>query len=190
MIFSRPGSVNSPAPFLWIEPSTALSSAASTAFTAFSSTAARSAMCDASDAFVKVSLIGVGAAGAFATAFFATTFFAGAAFLAATFLAGAAAFLATFFAEVAMFLLPGVVVGYAKRATRALQGRILQALRRFVQYFYAEYTGFQQVLLHAAHSLPLSPLEKRGQVRCNALCATARFPAAELRGHRAQSTLS
>ncbi|WP_175693454.1 hypothetical protein [Burkholderia ambifaria] len=80
----------------------------------------------------------------------ATTFFAGAAFLAATFLvAGAAAFLATFFAEVAMFLLPGVVVGYTKRATRALQRRILQAPRRFVQYFYAFSRGFPQVLLRA-----------------------------------------
>ncbi|MCA8271361.1 hypothetical protein LGN17_02355 [Burkholderia sp. AU30280] len=80
----------------------------------------------------------------------ATTFFAGAAFLAATFLvAGAAAFLATFLAEVAMFLLPGVVVGYTKRATRALQRRILQAPRRFVQYFYAFSRGFPQVFLHA-----------------------------------------
>nr|WP_162498989.1 MULTISPECIES: hypothetical protein [Burkholderia] len=80
----------------------------------------------------------------------ATTFFAGAAFLAATFLAGAAAFLATFFAEVAMFLLPGVVVGYTKRATCELQRRILQAPRRFVQHFYALSAGFPQVLLRAA----------------------------------------
>jgi len=65
-----------------------------------------------------------------------------------------------------MFLLPGVVVGYAKRATRALQGRILQAQRRFVQHFYAEYTGFQQVLLHVADSVPLASREKREQVRC------------------------
>jgi hypothetical protein len=64
-----------------------------------------------------------------------------------------------------MFLLPGVVVGYVKRATRAPQGRILQAQRRFVQHFYAEYTGFQQVLLHAAASVPLSPRKKRRQVR-------------------------
>ncbi|WP_162487813.1 MULTISPECIES: hypothetical protein [Burkholderia] len=80
----------------------------------------------------------------------ATTFFAGAAFLAATFLAGAAAFLATFFAEVAMFLLPGVVVGYTKRTMCALQGRILQARRRFVEYFCAFSAGFLQVLLLAA----------------------------------------
>ncbi|ABX18281.1 acyltransferase family protein [Burkholderia multivorans ATCC 17616] len=45
-----------------------------------------------------------------------------------------------------------MVVGYTKHATRALQRRILQAPRRFVQYFYAFSRGFPQVLLRAADS--------------------------------------
>src|ERR1700761_9516019 len=109
-IFRRPDSVNSPAPFLWTAPRIVSSSAASTALAAFGSTAASSATCAASEAFVKVSWLGDGAPPDAFTATFlaATTFFAGT-FFAATFLVGTvAAFLATFFAEVGMFLLPVV----------------------------------------------------------------------------------
>src|ERR1700761_7593282 len=108
-IFRMPDSVNSPAPFLCTAPRIVSSSAARTALADFSSTEARSAMCAASEAFVKVSLIGDGAPDAFTATFLAATFFAGT-FFAATFLVAAgAAFLATFFAEVGMFLLPVVV---------------------------------------------------------------------------------
>ncbi|CAG9228593.1 hypothetical protein BGLA2_430047 [Burkholderia gladioli] len=40
----------------------------------------------------------------------------------------------------------------SKHTTCMLQGRILQAARRFVQHFYAESAGFRQVLLLAADS--------------------------------------
>src|SRR6185437_2000589 len=105
-IFSRPDSVNSPAPFLWTEPRIVSSSAASTALTDFGSTAERSARWVASEAFVKVSLIGDAAPDAFTATFLAAAFFAGTFFAAAFFTGAAAAFFATLFAEVDMFLLP------------------------------------------------------------------------------------
>src|ERR1700739_1582511 len=125
-IFRRPESVNSPAPFLWTEPRIVSSSAASTALAAFCSTPARSATWVASEAFVKVSLIGDGAPDAFTATFLAAAVLVAGAFFAATFLAGAAAFLATFFAEVGMFLLP-VLVSESKKhcGMHVLQRRIL-----------------------------------------------------------------
>ena len=87
-IFRRPDSVNSPAPFLWTAPRIVSSSAASTALAALGSTAARSATCAASEAFVKVSLIGDGAPDAFTATFLAATAFFAGTFFAATFLVG------------------------------------------------------------------------------------------------------
>src|SRR6201991_1146498 len=66
VIFSRPGSVNVPAPFLWTDAEIAPSSEARTAFTLLLSTPLCSTMCETSDDFDSGSLIGLRAAGAFA----------------------------------------------------------------------------------------------------------------------------
>src|SRR5688500_17426289 len=80
VIFSRPGRVNEPAPFLLTGPCTAPSSDASTARTSREATPVASAMCATRPDLVRASLIGFGAAG-LAAAFF-----------------GAACFVAFFFA--------------------------------------------------------------------------------------------
>ncbi|KAG1468941.1 hypothetical protein G6F57_012384 [Rhizopus arrhizus] len=83
VIFSRPGRVKEPAPFLCTEEATALSSEARTARTSLATTPEASAMCATRPDLVSTSLIGFGAAG-LAAAFVATFFtaFFGAAFLA------------------------------------------------------------------------------------------------------------
>ena len=96
-IFSRPGSVNSRAPFLCTEARMVSSSAAITALTALVSTPVCSARCWASPALVKVSFTGfsAGAAAAFvdlAAGLAAAVFFAGVAAARAGFLAVAMMF--------------------------------------------------------------------------------------------------
>ncbi|MNV65544.1 hypothetical protein D3C71_1582420 [compost metagenome] len=115
-IFSTPGSVNSPEPFLCTDARMAASSEAKTALTALSSTPACSARCAISVVLLKAVLMGFSAAGVAATGLAAAAgtflaagaafFAAGAAFLAtgAAFLAaGAAALVTTFFAGAGVF---------------------------------------------------------------------------------------
>ncbi|WP_244362266.1 acyltransferase family protein [Burkholderia pseudomallei] len=88
-----------------------------------------------------------------------------------------------------MFLLPGVVVGYTKRATCELQRRILQAPRRFVQHFYALSGGFPQVLLRAAdYGCRFSPYAqrflRRVSNRPSELCSTFAFLYCPSASHR------
>src|SRR5690606_8638659 len=63
VIFSRPGRVKEPAPFLLTEPATAASSDARTARTSRAATPVPSAMCATRPDLVSASLIGFGAAG-------------------------------------------------------------------------------------------------------------------------------
>src|SRR4249920_2238577 len=78
VIFSRPGRVNEPAPFLLTEPATAPSSAAMTARTSLAATPLASARCATSPDLLRAALIGLGAAGlaaVFGAAFFFAAFF-------------------------------------------------------------------------------------------------------------------
>src|SRR5690606_32919511 len=75
VIFSRPGRVKLPTPFLLTEPCTAASSEASTARTSFAATPEVSAMWDTRPDLVRASLIAFGAAGLAAAAFFGAAFF-------------------------------------------------------------------------------------------------------------------
>src|SRR5687768_918037 len=75
VIFSRPGRVNAPAPFLLTDACTAPSSEASTARTSRAATPEDSAMCATRPDLLSASLIGLAAAG-FAAAFGAAFFFA------------------------------------------------------------------------------------------------------------------